>query len=208
MWDPTLLGSRKYPQRVPTGAHDCYLHTGRVCLCPPASNILIWWARISQNISRVPHFWHTATINLVVACLILGTLLLMSGFAPVEDWHRFSSFEKIKKMRENSKNKILRDGLVLIHLILRKIKNMNIDILCKMASCFGNTVFLVAYDLRSKSFLYEHVSTQNFTSDFNPLWVFREFLYSQNWKENQSFSSFRFWRKKIKSENFPKNPSF
>jgi hypothetical protein len=38
-------------------AHDCYLHTGRVCLCMSASNILGY-----------------EQIKILIACLILGTL--------------------------------------------------------------------------------------------------------------------------------------
>jgi hypothetical protein len=64
MCDSAVLRSRKYPQHAPTGTHDCYLHTGRVCLYLLVSNIL-----------GTP-----ATINLVVACPILGTLLVISGF--------------------------------------------------------------------------------------------------------------------------------
>jgi hypothetical protein len=43
---------------------------------------------------------------------------------------------------------------------------MNIDILCKMASCFGKPGFLVACDLWWNFFLHQTISTQNFKKYF------------------------------------------
>jgi hypothetical protein len=53
---------------------------------------------------------------------------------------------------------------------------MNFDIVCKMALYFGKTAFMVAYDLRLKTVLYENVSVENFTSDFSGLCMFNDFL--------------------------------
>jgi hypothetical protein len=59
-----------------------------------------------------------------------------------------------------------------------------------MASCFGKTDFLVAYDVRGKYFLYENVSTENFASDCKCLRLVEIFLDSSKSKRKYEFLSF------------------
>jgi hypothetical protein len=101
------------------------------------------------------------------------------------------------------KYEILRNGHVLCHLVYGKLTNMNFNILCKTASCFGKLAFLVTYDFRLKSSLYENVCTGIFTSDFNILWLFTEFLHSDKSKRKTDFLEvLDFDAKKFKIEFF------
>jgi hypothetical protein len=57
-----------------------------------------------------------------------------------------------------------------------------------------------------KSIIYEKLSTQNFTSDFNGLWLFAQFLVSQNSKgKYESRKILDFVRKNEKNDFFKKN---
>jgi hypothetical protein len=52
----------------------------------------------------------------------------------------------------------------------------------KKTLCLGKTAITFAYEVGLKSFLYEKVSEQKVTSEFNDLWLFRQILESQNSK--------------------------
>jgi hypothetical protein len=71
--------------------------------------------------------------------------------------------------------------------LIRKIKNLNFDIFCKKTLCHSKTTITFAYDVGLKSFLYEKVSEQNFTSEFNNIRSFGQFLDSSNSKEKMDF---------------------
>jgi hypothetical protein len=64
---------------------------------------------------------------------------------------------------------------------------MNFDVFYKKTLCLGKTAIIFAYEVRLKSFLYEKVSTQKVTSEFNHLWSFRQILESQNSKGKIDF---------------------
>ena len=72
---------------------------------------------------------------------------------------------------------------------LGKITNINFDIICKKTGCLGKMAITFAYDLGSKSFLYEKASTRKVTSEFNGLWPFAIFLESSNSKGKIEFSA-------------------
>jgi hypothetical protein len=64
---------------------------------------------------------------------------------------------------------------------------MNFDIFYKKTLCLGKTAITFAYEVGLKSFLYEKVSTQKVTSEFNNHWLFRQILGSQNSKGKIDF---------------------
>jgi hypothetical protein len=53
--------------------------------------------------------------------------------------------------------------------------------------CNSKTAITFAYDVRLKSFLYEKVSEQKVTSEFNDLLLFRQFLDFSNSKGKMDF---------------------
>jgi hypothetical protein len=53
--------------------------------------------------------------------------------------------------------------------------------------CNRKTAITFAYDVGLKSFLYEKVSERKVTSEFNRLWLFRQFLDFSNSKEKMDF---------------------
>jgi hypothetical protein len=62
------------------------------------------------------------------------------------------------------------------------MENLNFDIFCKKRMLEIKTALTFAYGLGKKHIIYQKLSTQNFTSDFNGLWPFAQFLISQNSK--------------------------
>jgi hypothetical protein len=62
-----------------------------------------------------------------------------------------------------------------------KFENLNFDIFCKKRLFQIKTAITFAYRLK-KHIIYEKLSTQNFTSDFNSLRPFAQFLVYQNFK--------------------------
>jgi hypothetical protein len=63
-----------------------------------------------------------------------------------------------------------------------KFENLNFDIFCKKKLFQIKTAITFAYGLEKKRIIYEKLSTQNFTSDFNSLRPFAQILLSQNSK--------------------------
>jgi hypothetical protein len=64
---------------------------------------------------------------------------------------------------------------------------LNFDIFCKKTLCHSKTALTFAYNIGLKSFLYEKVSKQKVTSEFNHLWSFQQFLDSSNSKGEMDF---------------------
>jgi hypothetical protein len=74
-----------------------------------------------------------------------------------------------------------------------KFENLNFDIFCKKRVLEIKTALTFAYGLGKKPIIYQKLSTQNFTSDFNCLWPFAQILLSQNSKgkyENRKILDF------------------
>jgi hypothetical protein len=70
---------------------------------------------------------------------------------------------------------------------------MNFDIFYKKTLCLGKTAITFAYEVGLKSFLYEKVSTQIVTSEFNNLMVdSTNFRISKFKRENRLFRTFIF----------------
>ena len=86
---------------------------------------------------------------------------------------------------------------------LGKITNMNFDIICKKTGCLGKMAITFAYDVGSKSFLYEKASTRKVTSEFDSLWLFVIFLESSNSKGKIEFSAILDFGAKIIRKNIP-----
>jgi hypothetical protein len=63
-----------------------------------------------------------------------------------------------------------------------KFENLKIDIFCKKRLFEIKTAITFAYGLEKKHIIYEKLSIQNFTSDFNSHRTFAQFLVSQNSK--------------------------
>jgi hypothetical protein len=63
-----------------------------------------------------------------------------------------------------------------------KIENMNFDIFCKKRLFQIKTDLTSAYGLEKECVIYENVSTEKVTSDFNRHRPFAQFLASQNSK--------------------------
>jgi hypothetical protein len=63
-----------------------------------------------------------------------------------------------------------------------KFENLNFDIFYKKRLFQIKTTIIFAYKLEKKRIIYGKLSTQNFTSDFNCLRLFAQFLVSQNSK--------------------------
>jgi hypothetical protein len=80
-----------------------------------------------------------------------------------------------------------------------KFEILNFDIFCKKRLFQIKTVITFAYGLEKKRIIYEKLSTQNFTSDFNALRPFAQILVSQNSKgKYESRKIFDFVRKNEK----------
>jgi hypothetical protein len=71
---------------------------------------------------------------------------------------------------------------------------MNFDVFYKKTLCLGKTAISFAYVVGLKSFLYEKVSEQKVTSEFNDLWSFRQILESQNSKGKIEFFSLLYFQ--------------
>jgi hypothetical protein len=71
---------------------------------------------------------------------------------------------------------------------------MNFDVFYKKTLCLGKTTITFAYEVGLKSFLYEKVSTQKVTSEFNHLWLFRQILESQNSKGKIDFFALSYFQ--------------
>jgi hypothetical protein len=70
---------------------------------------------------------------------------------------------------------------------------MNFDIFYKKTLCLGKTAITFAYKVGLKSFLYEKVSTQKFTSSLQPpMVVSTNFRISKFKRENRLFRTFIF----------------
>jgi hypothetical protein len=79
---------------------------------------------------------------------------------------------------------------------------MNFDVFFKKTLCLGKTAITFAHEVGLKSFLYEKISIQKFTSKFNGLWLFRKILESQNSKgKMQFFYVLVFGAKKLRNFN-------
>jgi hypothetical protein len=63
-----------------------------------------------------------------------------------------------------------------------KFENLKIDFFCKKRLFKIKMALTFAYRLERKCIIYEKLSTQNFTSDFNSLSPFAQILLSQNSK--------------------------
>jgi hypothetical protein len=63
-----------------------------------------------------------------------------------------------------------------------KFENLKFDFFCKKRLLQIKTALTFAYGLEKKRIIYEKLSTQNFTSDFNGLRPFAQILLSQNSK--------------------------
>jgi hypothetical protein len=63
-----------------------------------------------------------------------------------------------------------------------KFENLNFDIFCKKRLFQFKTALTFAYGLGKKRIIYQKLSTQNFTSDFNGHRPFAKILLSRNSK--------------------------
>jgi hypothetical protein len=63
-----------------------------------------------------------------------------------------------------------------------KFENLNFDIFCKKRVLEIKMALTFPYGLGKKRIIYQKLSTQNFTSDFNSLRPFAQFFVSQNSK--------------------------
>jgi hypothetical protein len=87
-----------------------------------------------------------------------------------------------KKINENDINFKFQKPLTCMYLLQTTFReNLNFDIFCKKRLFRIKMAITFAYGLK-KSVIYEKLSTENFTSDFNGLRPFAQFFVSQNSK--------------------------
>jgi hypothetical protein len=60
-------------------------------------------------------------------------------------------------MVKTSKIKIIRDVVMLIHIIVSKIKKINFDMFCKKVLWKSKTAITFAYDVKKKRIIYQNV---------------------------------------------------
>jgi hypothetical protein len=85
----------------------------------------------------------------------------------------------------------------------RKFENLNFDIFCKKRLFQIKTALTFAYGLEKKHVIYENISTEKVTSDFNSCRPFAQIFASQNSKgKYESRKILDFVRKMRKNDFF------
>jgi hypothetical protein len=82
------------------------------------------------------------------------------------------------------------------------MENLKNDFFCKKRLFQIKTALTFAYGLEKKRIIYEKLSTQNFTSDFNILRLFAQILLSQNSKGKYESRKILVFVRKMRKNDF------